>query len=203
MEAPIIFTTPMIQAILAGRKTQTRRLFKPDLPYPAGSYPAKWHYSVYHETLKGGKTEESLTDGIGHVRTVKCPYGRPGDTLWVRETWCTSTKGWIYRADGIEIPAWRSPRFMPKNACRIRLLIKNIRVEKLNDISEDDAKAEGVLFRNMPQNPIYTGYINYDKPEGIPFSSSTLSFRSLWESINGKDSWETNPWVWVIEFQKI
>lgn len=155
-ERPIIFSGAMIRALLEGRKTQTRRVVR----------------TTYR------------------IEQVKCPYGKPGDRLWVRETWaggipgCESQGGYSYKADHItgndgpfEIK-WRSPIYMPRNASRITLQVADIRVERLQSITEQDAIAEGL--KESPVN----------------------AFHALWDSIHadGKYPWDSNPWVWVIEF---
>jgi hypothetical protein len=146
-ERPILFSAPMVRAILDGRKTQTRRVIK-----------------------------EKLMRGEGaHVNN--CQYGKPGDRLWVRETFCYHDylARYLYKADGVTGVKWKPSIFMPRIASRIMLEITGIRVERLQDISEEDAIAEG-------------------------WPKSSDWYRSLWESINGQGSWVLNPWVWVIEF---
>ena len=165
-ERPIIFKGEMVKAILDGRKTQTRRVVKnvEDL-------------TVFFRDDKFGCP-------------FKCPYGKPGDRLWVRETWAdvnTSEGPAIcYRADGDVQIIWRSSIYMPRWASRITLKILDIRVERLQDISEKDAIAEGI----QPSD--------YAKPKA--------AFMRLWDSINAKKpgkSWKDNPWVWVIEFSRV
>lgn len=175
-ERPILFSAPMVRAILEGRKTQTRRIVKPQ---PAGEWAAP------------GKTA--------------CPYGRPGERLWVRETWSRAklypaSHELFYRADGecngrqlslsyIEREGrWRPSIHMPRWASRIDLEITAVRVERLQEISVGDCCEEGA--------PIYDG------DEGQTHAVQTW-YRELWEQINGPGSWDLNPWVWVIEFKKI
>lgn len=172
-ERPILFSAPMVRAILAGTKTQTRRVAKPK------------------------RSIEPMTD--------ECPYGEPGDRLWVRETW-NSFDGWAgyyYAADyegwGIgsdddpdHVPdhevRWRPSIHMPRAASRITLEITDVRVERLQDISDADLECEGL------QETIDAG-IDHD---GTPRDA----WRALWSSINGAESWAANPWVWAIEFKK-
>jgi len=191
----------MIRAILDGRKTQTRRIVKPQPEYSHGMgkwvlYP-KQHPTVYADLINAFKY---------------CPYGQPGDVLWVKETYSVlepehiisgrMKDRFVFKADmktkeSEEIRQelikcgypykWKSSRFMPKEACRIKLLIEDIRVERLQDISEEDAMAEGVIA--TPYFSWETGYID--------------SYHELWESINGKGSWDANPFVWVIKFKKL
>lgn len=186
-ERPILFSAPMVRAILEGRKTQTRRVFK--LPRRMEWYPDL-----------GGEREGWYCDiggrGWWHVSETACPYGAPGDRLWVRETWglyqhqfdheCHDV---IYRADDQRpiVDRWRPSIHMPRWASHIDLEVTGVRVERLQDISEADAMAEGV-------------------PEAIPFETPGFyrqGFHDLWESINGAGSWDANPWVWVVEFQRI
>jgi len=164
-ERPIIFKGEMVRAILDGRKTQTRRL------------------------VKG-----------------PCPYGVAGDRFWVRESLTAVQPGnhrqppmLAYAADNVWVEpgttAWKkavSSIHMPRWASRITLEITNIRYEHLRDISEADAKAEGVCGQ---LEAVKAGFSWYDKPR--------KAFRSLWESINGKESWFSDPLVWVIEFKRV
>ncbi len=172
-ELPILFSTPMVLAILDGRKTMTRRVVKPQPLWVAGP-----HIPF--------KTPDANPKGI-----IKCPYGQPGDRLWVRETWADNIPGCpngiTYRADHIDPkgdgPAnpikWKPSIHMPKAAARIWLEVVSVRVERLNSISEGDAKAEGV--------------------------SSVEEFQYLWNTLNekGDRSWLSNPWVWIISFKTI
>ncbi len=211
---PILFSAPMVRAILAGTKTQTRRVVKHS--------PAPWN------------PEHTALD------MTRCPYGQPGDRIWVRESWRigawnehAGTVALDYLADGHcraewlalagdddgeifsrlwqqstddaikvygqqdrytwtpgESPCrWRPSIHMPRWASRILLEITGVRVERLQDISEADAKAEGVTLPPSTCN-MYDGIWR----DG---------YRDLWESINGHGSWDANPWVWVIEFKRI
>lgn len=181
-ERPMLFSGPMVRAILAGNKTQTRRLVKPQPQCFIGS------------GLPGGWTP-AVADGEG-MRALKCPYGQPGDRLWVREAFCDDWKqshGIVYRADGgLDADMfdagckWRPSIHMPRLASRITLEIVGVRVKRLQDISEDDTVAEGI-------------------PEGevSPADAGRFAYRLLWESINGPGSWDANPWVWAIEFKRL
>ena len=214
-EKPILFSGPMVRAILDGRKTQTRRAIKylPPLGWPLDWCP-KW-----------------LRDKVGFAKLAGhperyCPYGQPGDRLWVREThrWDgvdpkiavreKRTDTLTYRADwdgdrAIDDCPWRPSRFMPRWASRITLEITDVRVERLQDITEDDAMAEGLervaLDGLMEMTPLgmrpEIGWMNYSAGGG--FNKAARSFATLWQSINGKDSWEQNPWVWVVSFRKL
>jgi hypothetical protein len=194
MEKPILFSTPMVQAIMEGRKTQTRRIVKD---------------SMLQEN--NGKYDEEFL-----LLTVKkCPYGEVGDVLWVRETFNSDygfkdmegnvvPPGILYKAKVSSLPnglKWKPSIFMPKSIARIWLQITSIKVERLKDISEEDAKAEGV---EKIADYGTTGYKLYTEPEASYSDiDAKHSFESLWESINGRESWDSNPWVWVIEFKQI
>lgn len=152
-ERPILFSGPMVKAILAGKKTQTRRLVKA----PRGSEPS-------HAGVDFG-----------------CPYGQLFDRLWVRESWqcnhADQDRSKVnYRADGRDRLLWTPSIHMPRWASRITLEVTDVRVQRLQDISEEDAKAEGAEGRE--------------------------AFASLWDAINGnRASWASNPWTWAIGFR--
>jgi hypothetical protein len=202
---------------MEGRKTQTRRIIKSSLGLQKTWLTEELINKVPHgEIINGGwqmhhPLAGKYKDGIyvkhdSPLGWVKCPYGRPNDILWVRKTWAMSYEtedhpelldnlqeiwdtGYVYKADGepfYKIDKWISPRFMPKIACRIRLKITDIRVERVRDISNHDVIAEGLV-------PFIT-----DHPKGGFY----VAYQTLWESINGKDSWDKNPWVWCISFKK-
>ena len=192
---PILFSGPMVRAILDGKKTQTRRIVKPQ--------PTAHHWEI----LPGYKRRVSLhgcNDGRIHARFQdsipqniddpvwrKCPYGKPGDRLWVRETWweCVDNNDRLYYA-ATETPDTTDRRhyrkrpsiFMPRTASRITLEITEIRVERLQDINDADAHAEGCA---------------------TPATAARSHFRNLWESINGSKSWDDDPYVWVVRFSVI
>jgi len=184
MERPILFSTPMVRAILSGEKLQTRRILKRQ-PHISGA------------------------DIICKIRPIiystKHPYGEIGDILWVRETWQDLGFGiWIYKADDPKFGGkWKPSIFMPKYASRIKLEITNIRAERLQDISYEDAVKEGIESSNEFGGN--EGYLHqYKNYQGKDFDCDSIgSFLSLWESINGEGSWYDNPWVWVIEFKKL
>lgn len=207
-ERPILFSGPMVRAILEGRKTQTRRVWK--LP----SW-AEW------DSMDGGESAGRLIPkdpahrGWYSVDEVACPYGQPGDRLWVREAWSQPTTldpgPTFYRANYPEcVPAhfenvppadqikWKPSIHMPRRLSRITLEITGVRVERLQDISEADARAEGVADG---------GCLNCGNPESCgcadPRPDARDSFCRLWQSINGEQSWHANPWVWVVEFRRI
>lgn len=188
-ERPILFNSQMVQAIFEGRKTQTRRVAKcfGDLDKPIMFDDGSWN---------------AIGTQCGMMTQVACPYGKVGDRLWVRETFHLAGFGMVdYKADNINIrPAkWKPSIFMPKWASRITLEITNIRVERLNDISENDAKAEGIECWMDFGDEVYKDYLGRHHALNTP----QFAFKSLWESINGFDSWQNNPWVWVVEFKRI
>lgn len=187
----------MVIALLEGRKGQTRRAVK--LPSdttgvvvdPGGTY-----------VFGPGPHIKPQRDGDppGHPR-LRCPHGYPPDRLWVRETWAEIGTGFIYRAtDGEhnEGHLWRPSIFMPRRASRITLEVTEVRVERLQDISEADAKAEGAELHDG-LGVGHTGW-RHDRDHGFVYAFARESFRALWESINGVGSWAANPWVWVISF---
>lgn len=226
-ERPILFSGPMVRALLDGSKTQTRRVMK--MPH--------------------GLWETSPSGALVPI-PANCPYGRPGDRLWVKETfyafgrWETrysAKKGcdewhfidmtvecgheYAYPADGQRIapyrrtagvtPTWwkRPAIFMPRAACRITPEITGVRVERLQDISEADAIAEGVRrFDDIPVGPL-SAKLKYRNPDrwaaGNPadtdqcLGTAVNAYGHLWEQINGPGSWEANPWVWVVEFRRL
>ncbi len=215
-ELPILFSAPMVRALLAGTKTQTRRALK--------SQPPEDHSRLvcgpYSPTVIDRHGEEQPGAEVFGVTTddgdwgLRCPYGGPGDRLWVRETWATrqgceagSDKAkhyTMYRASGGD-PAdpmnwhdyggkWRSPIFMPRWASRLTIEVVGVRVERVQDISETDAIAEGVT-KIDPAAWVGT--------KGNFYSDPRLAYRDLYESINGAGSWDKNPYVWVVEFRRI
>jgi hypothetical protein len=197
-ERPIPFSTDMVKAILDGRKTMTRRVCKVQ-PNDA------WHIRNYEQSTFPYGRYQVLADGYdSNAKEYKCPYGQVGDRLWCKETY-DLLGGYIhdgsyqqiepiYKASwpGIEhngaVRKWKSGRFMFKKYARLWLEITNIRVERLQEISEKDARAEG----------------SGCSIAGILPATYTECFQSLWDSINGKTyPWESNPFVWVIEFKKV
>lgn len=198
MERPILFSGPMVQAILDDKKSMTRRVIKgnPTRPYWCG---------IGH----------GWDDGHGYE--IKCPYGKVGGILWVRETfsldgkWGYSVFGdldfepngkYFYKADysGEIKTQWKPSIFMPREACRIRLKITDIRVERVRDITEEDAKDEGVKDPYEYQSSEY-----YEQPHIRGLEINQSAFAGLWDSINLKRgySWKKNPWVWVVLFERV
>lgn len=188
---PILFSEPMVQAILSNQKFQTRRT--------KGLQKLTNHYfqsMVHHYTGKFTFVENgNFNPDEKDVIKVKCPYGQVGDVLWVRETFVKyPVKGkngleyeFEYKADETPVKfRWKPSIHMPKEACRLFLKITDIRVEPLQVISRGDAMAEGCHFANMQKGPNPVDW-----------------FKDLWQKINGEQSWNSNPWVWVITFERI
>lgn len=220
-EIPILFSTPMVQAILEGRKSQTRRQIKPQAMVDEKG-------RLIWKNAPAGKTKE-IEKGLPISYGLKdyCPYGRPGDLLWARETFrkyckvdefgytrydqeviefaadnppmineCDGDGCTMFKKDGTEkFISWRPSIFLPKEAARIWLQVTDVRVERLQDISEEDAKAEGV---EKIDDSIFCWRHYGGKYAGC--STARNSFQSIWKSINGDESWNINPWVWVISF---
>lgn len=204
-ERPILFSGPMVRAILEGRKTQTRRIVKGGINETSNEH--------FGYRLLGVKNGRAIFDGMLPVG-VDCPYGKPGERLWVREAWApvdrrrgSSDPEYLYRAELLQgeaflgVEQWRPSIHMPRAACRLLLEITDVRVERLQDISEGDALAEGVL-ENLDQTTLYD-FWHYGGEGCWGEFNAVGSFASLWESINGPGSWNQNPWVWVVEFKKI
>lgn len=203
-ERPIIFRAEMVRAILDGRKSQTRRLLK-------GSTEFNGPYNhLYLEVHKD-------CDGWRNI----CHYGKPCDRLWVKEKFAVQPSLWKkshdeqpihYLADcemqEIEDYVVKSPIYMPRWASRLILEIINVRIERLQDISEEDAKAEGAIelekFYDKKGNNL--GWNNYSfESENCSHNAVTAkeAFSIFWDYINGQNSWQQNPWVWVIEFKRV
>ena len=205
-ERPILFSAPMVRAILAGTKTQTRRAVKPQ---PVESY------SVLGDVRETRGWSWPMSDGQhlpcpGDAMLARCPYGEPGDRLWVRETFCTMiVNDWPnpvgpigYRADGNlehNPGCWRPSIHMARRHSRITLEITCVRVERLQEISEADAMDEGCRPAPMSMTGVYCG------ADVLAASAREYrdAYRLLWEQINGSDSWDANPWVWVLEFRTL
>lgn len=226
---PILFSGPMVRAILEGRKTQTRRIVKPQ---PDGEFfgPKIYHPSVTNRRgdLRPGAEQFGIFDTCGEW-SITCPYGKPGDRLWVREAHAiyrdahARDEGYeviLYRADAaaywnmhpldhIEAefnplrdtsdyePKWTPSIHMPRWASRITLEITRVRVERLQEISREDVRREGV--------PETAGDWDQCPMIGHEWDNRTYceQWQWLWEKINGPESWAANPWVWVIEFKVI
>jgi len=205
-ERPILFSGPMVRAILDGRKTQTRRIMKRNSSGRVQWKGKQWHIQDENAFLA-------------------CPYGQPGDRLWVKETWQCAVvsegikgigykatyddeRNWFKAKTGPEWDRlwdkhqdkWRPSIFMPRWASRITLEIAAVRVERLQEISEADAKAEGVTWRSCEDfEPVAI-----PGPYGPCSGPARIAFKELWDSINAKTHpWASNPWVWVVEFRTL
>lgn len=215
-ERHILFSAEMVRAILDGRKIQTRRVIKPigkdDGFVLLDNGNGWWPYRS-----DDGESEFRLVKERGKFYYIEtphdCPYGEIGDRLWVKEAFEYNGESYIYAADLNELGVtkwaakWKPSIHMPRAASRILLEITNIRVEQLQDISEADAMSEGISrvpFRPDDGFPICDGFM-VGKDDGVSglFASAIAVYKNLWESIYGKDSWDLNPWVWVIEFKRI
>ena len=203
-EIPILFSTPMVQAILAGRKKQTRRVAAVPVHDHYGTDIMDWGLSK-HPYKKDGKWLYNVQSDVDSYNTfeLKAKYGQPGDLLWVRETWRGIEQDYglpryEYKAtESINLTdKWKPSIHMPKEAARIWLQVTDIRVERLHDITEDDAIAEGVEKLGDFVFP----YKHYASNTASCVDAKT-SFRTLWQEINGDESWEANPWLWVISFK--
>ena len=212
-EHPIIFSAPMVRALREGRKTQTRRtraLDKinkaPDGWYLANDAPCpdgRWIFGIYGEQ-----------PGYEFVR---CPYGVAGDRLYSRETWaafdCTAisdrdTNFIYYRADDTRKfetdGPWKPSIHMPRWASRDTLEITSVRPERLQAITEEDAIAEGALFRDFGKKCGWTlEPDNLERGSDFCLSSAYWAFANLWNKLNGPGSWAKNPWVWRVEYRRL
>ncbi|HGY3195379.1 TPA: hypothetical protein ACNVUS_000226 [Citrobacter freundii] len=217
-ERGMIFNGEMVRAILDGRKTQTRRIMAIQ---PEHSELGLRRVIDSKNGRDNGKYFWSQSDARGlkmRSKVFGCPYGEVGDRIWVRETYqgplfdyehmesyledsskFEKPEFCVYRADGNPAPefydaddnlhcGWHPSIHMPRWASRITLEITDVRVERLRDLSEDDAKSEGI---KPPSGGVLPGW------------EYRINFRDLWMSIYGADNWESNPWVWVIEFKVV
>ncbi|HDZ0760539.1 TPA: hypothetical protein RRT58_000400 [Klebsiella pneumoniae] len=239
-ERGMIFNGEMVRAILDGRKTQTRRIMKPQPePCPRGGH--WWPSNVFKTMLHVEDEMQNGKGGWGGLVGDACPFGAVGDRIWVRETWGVVSHAFsddglmidwvpdrpataihempfgngyysgyaIYAADGDFTwgdddgyedgrSCWKPSIHMPKAASRILLEITDVRVERLNAISEEDARAEGIIDG---------GCLNCGEPEPCgcanPEPDATDAFAYLWQSIYGQENWNADPWVWVIEFKRV
>lgn len=224
-ERPILFSGPMVRAILDGRKTQTRRVLKGAWQAALEGHDHVKTWFAPHDVPAAGIPNQWAESGIwvekwgprGYNRHLGFSPFRPGDRLWVREAWAPlaalthgdpgvqalADRG-FYRADNStvegEISTWRPSIHMPRWASRISLDVTGVKVERLQDISKDDAIAEGL--QRLPE----TG--RWAVEQGGPCCDRTAfdprtAFGWLWTSINGPGSWDTNPWVIAITFQRV
>ena len=232
-ERPILFSGPMVRALLAGTKTQTRRVVqnphRNDAGFVLQDYgKGFWPYRS-HDGESGCYLDRQKDGDYYSEAPLRCPYGQPGDRLWVRETWMPDAPRngewpdvsfygcgmsplsdipecyrhpWhcLYRAThyGCELVGWKPGMHMPRWASRILLEVTEVRVERLQDISDDDAAAEGcpcyVCSRIMDGR-------SEDDCHCFHKRGDARDYRNLWEDINGPESWAANPWVWAVNFK--
>ena len=198
-ERPLLFSAPMVRALIAGTKSQTRRVVK-----APGWDPASPEYGGLTGIKQHADERIGLQAYFWHARSalahgVRCPYGQPGDRLWVRETWRRYGDGIAYRADygdasfADEVHApWKPSLHMPRCLSRITLEITGVRVERLKDISADDAYDEGAA-----------DWAAETQRNGNKWPNIVRAYQGLWESITGPGSWDANPWVWVLSFRRL
>jgi hypothetical protein len=225
-EHPLLMKGPLVRATLEGRKTQTRRPVKPQ--------PSDDIVDVEYDDIAElwlGNTKEDNDLGFCSSWTARCPLGRTGDRLWVRETWAwPGEEEFIYRADQWAedmVAKWKTdPNYpqvkwspsihMPRRACRLVLPLVSVRVERVQDITEEDAIAEGVPHNS--DRPIDKSWCAACCGHGIverfalgmvsvddcsECNSAKKLFRNIWISIYGQESWDANPWAWVAEWKEI
>lgn len=237
-DRPILFNAPMVRALIEGRKTQTRRIMKPQ---PIGNgFIARGEVLTLNDFLPPDAMLLSVGKGRSRYTTSSyegwesaCPYGQPGDLLWVRETFQPLfADGWeegrnpdgsgdrvnyktgegyaphyvadcgrieFVTPDGDLVTRCTPPIRMPRWASRLTLRITDVRVQRLNDISEADALAEGVTPK---WEPGCSGRL-MEAFNGFSFRPAASAYADLWEQINGAGSWEANPWAWALTFDVI
>jgi hypothetical protein len=193
-ERPIIFSAPMVRAILEGRKTMTRRIVKPQ--------PASGKMTMLYQDRPERHYDAMEVGGGENSRFYRCPYGRVGERLWVRETCLRSGNEYMYSDDADYDICWPTKGdrvshwdivpsiYMPRIASRLTLEITAVKLERLQDISPRDVASEGLMCGG------FEGTISYAL-------NCERVFAELWQSINGKDSWAANPWVWCVSFKRV
>jgi hypothetical protein len=224
-ERPILFSGPMVRALLEGRKTQTRRLVKPQPTLADPSGDGRWEWKRHENASDWTVSWWGSRMGDRSLFANYCPYGQPGDRLWVRETWRPAErpepKAIDYRADFSEAELladvqsedpdlrWRPSIHMPRAKSRLLLEVTEVRAERLQGISEEDAIAEGA--RHFPDLPSLSRY--GQDPRWSFFDATSVdqclgsarhAFGNAWNKINGaRADWDANPWVWAISFKRI
>ena len=203
---PILFSAPMVRAILSSTKTQTRRVSGLEV---LNAEPQRFEFIGV--TSGPGEPHYAFRDKHNGAQTlVRYRNGCPGDQLWVRETWAegihqmADVDHWAYAADHFGVQQrlgerWKPSIHMPRAASRITLEITEVRVERLGDISEADARAEGASFHNGGQ----TGHSGWRHDHGDVHTDARSAYARLWNDINGPGSWDLNPWVWALDFRRI
>lgn len=210
VERPILFSTPMVRAILDGLKTMTRRVVNPQ-PHSSVEQMLSYHHPKDDVAFCAwGWWDGAIVENSDRV----CPYGKVGDRLWVRETFAIVPRTAYRCSDGVHQTLrpdddhdaaiyragwarsrsgfyWRPSIHMPRWASRLTLEITRVRIERLQGIGDDDAKAEGSDRYLLPVHP------------DCENKRYAIGFQQLWESINGRGSWAANPWVWVVEFKRV
>ena len=209
-DRPILFSGPMVRALLDGRKTQTRRVVKPQPPAAAADV------GVIGSHRRDSNGRWFWLDGDGADCAIvgedfRCPYGVPGDRLYVRETWKPYSmfaglkprdipeSKVFYQADEAYAPSntpWKPGIHMPRWASRLTLEIADVRVERLQDISDADAEAEGVREPSLGEW-VETGLVDVRRED----CNAVTAYALLWDKINGAGSWDLNPWVWAVSFK--
>ena len=211
-QRPILFSAPMVRALLDGSKTQTRRIVKHkgELPPEWATFAGRLGDAICDRDLFRWSEEQTPgqplkplrrwpycgSDPVNDWHAIRCPIGDVGDQLWVREAFADVGCRLTYKADEndgahCQVKRWTPSIYMPREASRITIAITGIRVELLHDIREQDAIAEGA-----------TG--GHGAIPNYQYAATPLEhFKHIWESINGADSWEANPWVWVIKFKRV
>ena len=211
-ERPILMTPENAQQCHDGTKTQTRRTN--GLKKVNGSGP--WDYPQMQSSGIAIFLDSTQANPYNNALDVTCPYGVVGDRLWVREPWAwPGEEAHLYKgnpSDARLVDEWKKDQnncqvkwkpsiHMPRLACRTVLEITELRVERLQDIGEEDAKAEGVTRIDHGREYYFSAM--RDEPDHRNWGDPTDAYKELWESINGAGSWAQNPWVWVISFWKV
>ena len=196
-ETGLMFKAPLVRAMLEERKAQTRRIAKPVRHPDLGNVYSPGALVLEHEPQ--------------HVINRACPYGQPGDRIYVRETFSHFERNenfkegceCFYRADGecVALQPWRPAIHMPKWAARITLEVTSVRVERLNNISESDCWAEGI--EEVIHDFDDASQCDMAKRLGCSIEEAKPLYAQLWEQINGPRSWDANPWVWVVNFTRV
>lgn len=214
----MIFNGEMVRALLDGRKTQTRRIMKVQPDTPEFGLRRIIESSIANEIGMYFWSQDDARGIKARSKPFSCPYGGVGDRIWVRETWAEAGAGApdlkLYRANyPAHVPShyenvppaeeirWTPSIHMPRCASRILLEITDVRVERLNAISPEDAEAEGIDMEALADSQDCYDCIADHNMTGRPTAKG--AFKYLWESIYGEENWQANPWVWVIEFKRI